>query len=107
MAILAPNPRTIAAQQQALAVLADISDGCTRAEMYRRGFASAVLNRLLLGRLAIAIQTRLTIGRLARDRPRRRGRVGTRLPRFHPAGYMRRMLPLKPRQVRGVPLAAR
>ena len=54
MAILAPNPRTIAAQQQALAVLADISDGCTRAEMYRRGFASAVLNRLLLDRLAIA-----------------------------------------------------
>ena len=46
--------------------------GCTRAEMYRRGFASAVLNRLLLERLAIAhvntevrgsisIQTRLTI----------------------------------------------
>ena len=72
MAILAPNARTIAAQQQALAVLADISDGCTRAEMYRRGFASAVLNRLLLDRLAIAhvdtevrgsisIQTRLTI----------------------------------------------
>ena len=51
MAILAPNPRTIAAQQQALAVLADISDGCTRAEMYRRGFRSAMLNHLVLNRL--------------------------------------------------------
>jgi len=28
--------------------------GCTRAEMYRRGFAPAMLNRLLLDRLAIA-----------------------------------------------------
>ena len=72
MAILVPNVRTIAARRQALAVLADSPDGCTRAEMYRRGFAPAVLNRLLLDRLAIAhvdtevrgsisIQTRLTI----------------------------------------------
>ena len=72
MAILAPNPRTIVAQQQALAVLADISDGCTRAEMYRRGFRPAMLNHLVLNQLAIAhvntevrgsisIQTRLTI----------------------------------------------
>ena len=72
MAILAPNARTIAAQQQALAVLADISDGCTRAEMYRRGFRPAMLNHLVLNRLAIAhvntevrgsmtIKTRLTI----------------------------------------------
>lgn len=47
-------------------------DGCTRAEMSRRGFGPAVLNDLLLKRLAIAhmatevrggiaIQTRLTI----------------------------------------------
>ena len=72
MAILAPNARTIAAQQQALAVLADISDGCTRAEMYRRSFRPAMLNHLVLNRLAIAhvntevrgsmtIRTRLTI----------------------------------------------
>jgi len=33
-------------------VLADSPDGCTRAE--RRGFGPAVLNHLLLNRLAIA-----------------------------------------------------
>jgi hypothetical protein len=67
MAIPAAN-----AARQALAVLADSPDGCTRAEMSRRGFGPAVLNHLLLKRLAtahmatevrggIAIQTRLTI----------------------------------------------
>jgi hypothetical protein len=72
MAIPVPNARTIAAQREALAVLADSPDGCTRAEMSRRGFGPAVLNHLLLNRLAIAhvatevrggtaIQTRLTI----------------------------------------------
>jgi hypothetical protein len=50
MAIPVPNARTIAAQRQALAVLADSPDGCTRAEMYRRGFGPAVLNYLLLKR---------------------------------------------------------
>ena len=54
MAILVPNVRTIAARRQALAVLADSPDGCTRAEMSRRGFGPAVLNHLLLNRLAIA-----------------------------------------------------
>src|SRR6516164_5345888 len=72
MAIPAANARTIAARRQALAVLAGSPDGCTRAEMSRRGFGPAVLNDLLLKRLAIAhmatevrggiaIQTRLTI----------------------------------------------
>ena len=72
MAIPAANARTIAARRQALAVLAGSPDGCTRAEMSRRGFGPAVLNHLLLKRLAIAhvatevrggiaIQTRLTI----------------------------------------------
>jgi hypothetical protein len=72
MAIPAANARTIAARRQALAVLADSPDGCTRAEMSRRGFGPTVLNDLLLKRLAIAhmatevrggiaIQTRLTI----------------------------------------------
>jgi len=72
MAIPAANARTIAARRQALAVLADSPDGCTRAEMSRRGFGPAVLNDLLLKRrdrayghrevrCGIAIQTRLTI----------------------------------------------
>ena len=54
MAIPAANARTIAARRQALAVLADSPDGCTRDEMSRRGFGPAVLNDLLLKRLAIA-----------------------------------------------------
>ena len=73
MAILVPNVRTIVARRQALAVLADSSpDGCTRAEIHRRGFRPAMLNHLVLNRLAIAhvnaevrgsmtIKTRLTI----------------------------------------------
>ena len=73
MAILVPNVRTIAARRQALAVLADSPNGCTRAdEMYRRGFRPAMLNHLVLNQLAIAhvnaevrgsmtIKTRLTI----------------------------------------------
>jgi hypothetical protein len=70
MAIPPANARTIAARE-ALAVLA-VPDRCTRAEMSRRGFGPAVLNDLLLKRLAIAhmatevhggiaIQTRPTI----------------------------------------------
>ena len=72
MAILVPNVRTIAARRQALAVLADSPDGCTRAEMYRHGFRPAMLNHLVLNQLANAhvntevrgsmtIKTRLTI----------------------------------------------
>ena len=48
MAIPAANARTIAARRQALAVLADSPDGCTRAEMSRRGVGPAVLPELLL-----------------------------------------------------------
>jgi hypothetical protein len=51
MVIPAANARNIAARRQALAVLADSPDGCTRAEMYRRGFRSAMLNHLVLNRL--------------------------------------------------------
>ena len=48
MAIPVPNARTIAARREALTVLADSPDGCTRSEMSRRGFGPAVLNHLLI-----------------------------------------------------------